>query len=125
MSNQIWSYPETVGRLDVTGFRVEAVDGEIGKVDETSHNVEGAGYIVVDTGTWIFGKKVLLPAGVIDRVDREDEAVFVNRTKDEIEGAPEFDKDRQGDEAYRNEIGGYYDTARDDRADEPRTTSDE
>lgn len=108
MSNQIWSYPETVGRLDVTGYNVEAADGSIGKVDETSHEVEGAGYIIVDTGTWIFGKKVLLPAGVIESVDRDEETVYVNRTKDEIEAAPEYDKDRQGDDAYRDEIGGYY-----------------
>jgi hypothetical protein len=34
--------------------------------------------------------------------------VWVNRTKDEIENAPEFDKDNyQGDE-YRSAIGGYY-----------------
>jgi len=34
----------------------------------------------VDTGPWIFGKKVMLPAGVISRVDHDDEQVFVNRT---------------------------------------------
>ena len=106
--SDIWSYPETVGRLDVTGFRVEARDGDIGKVDETLHEAEGAGFIVVDTGAWIFGKKVLLPAGVIERVDRDDEVVYVNRSKDEIEAAPEFDADRRDDNAYRQEVGAHY-----------------
>jgi len=32
----------------------------------------------------------------------------VNRTKDQIKNAPEFDEDRYKDEGYRNEVGGYY-----------------
>ena len=48
---------------DLTGFSVEALDGSIGKIDEASNEV-GASYLVVDTGPWIFGKKVMLPAGV-------------------------------------------------------------
>ena len=65
-------------------------------------------YIVVDTGPWIFGKKVMLPAGVISRVDHDDEKVYVNRTKDQIKNAPEFDDDSYRDEAYRGELGSYY-----------------
>ena len=62
--------------MHLAGYKVEATDGDIGKVDEASNDA-GAGYIVVDTGPWIFGKKVLLPAGVISRVDTTDEKVFV------------------------------------------------
>jgi hypothetical protein len=87
---------------------VAAIDGGIGKVDEASDEI-GEGYIVVDTGPWIFGKKVLLPAGVIGQVDRDDEQVFVNRTKDEIKNAPEFDQDRYRDDDYRGQLGSYYD----------------
>ena len=92
---------------DVEGFDVEATDGGIGKVDEATHDVGGA-YIVVDTGPWIFGKKVLLPAGVVDAVDIDEGKVFVKRTKDEIKNAPEFDEAMYRDEAYRRKIGGYY-----------------
>ena len=53
--------------VEIAGYSVEAIDGGIGKVDEATYDV-GSSYIVVDTGPWIFGKKVLLPAGVIDRV---------------------------------------------------------
>jgi hypothetical protein len=49
--------------MDLTGFDVEAADGSIGKVDEATQEV-GESYLVVDTGVWIFGKKVLLPAGL-------------------------------------------------------------
>ena len=90
MADGLWTYPDTVGRLDLTGFEVAAVDGDIGKIDEATHDVD-ASYFVVDTGMWIFGKKVLLPAGLIDRVDRDDEKVYVDRTKEEIENAPEFE----------------------------------
>ena len=40
-------------------------------------------------GPWIFGKKIMLPAGVLKTVDHVNEKVFVNRTKDEIKNAPE------------------------------------
>ena len=103
----MWTYPDELGRLDVTGFDVEARDGSIGKVDEVAFE-DGESYVVVDTGVWIFGKKVLLPAGLIDRVDRDDETVYVARTKDEIENAPEFDKDNYRTEDYRSAVGGYY-----------------
>ena len=93
--------------LDLVGFDVEATDGGIGKVDEATHDVGGA-YIVVDTGPWIFGKKVLLPAGVVQTVDLDEGKVFVDRTKDEIKNAPEFDEAMYKDEAYRSNIGGYY-----------------
>ena len=104
----IWVYRETSwGQSDLTGFKVEAIDGSIGKVDESSNDV-GSSYIVVDTGPWIFGKKVMIPAGVIQDVDLDAESVFVNRTKDEIKNAPEFDPDRYRNEPYRTDLGGYY-----------------
>jgi hypothetical protein len=59
-------------------------------------------------GPWILGKKVMLPAGVIKRVDLDTETVYVNRSKDEIKNAPEFDERRYRDDAHRAELGGYY-----------------
>jgi hypothetical protein len=105
----IWTYREqTWTTPDLTGYGVEAIDGGIGKIDEASYDV-GAGYMVVDTGPWIFGKKVLLPAGVIRDIDLDTETVFVDRTKDQIKNAPEFDEKRYRDQDYRNEVGSYYD----------------
>mgnify|MGYP003290760412 CR=1 FL=1 len=63
---------------------------------------------MVDTGPWIFGKKVMLPAGVVQRVDLDSQTAFVDRTKDEIKAAPEFDPDTYQDESYRTRIGSYY-----------------
>ncbi len=107
-TTDIWAYREQGWAAeDLTGYSVEAVDGGIGKIDDASNEV-GAAYIVVDTGPWIFGKKVLLPAGVISRVDPDEEKVYVNRTKDQIKNAPEFDENNYRDEAYRGSLGSYY-----------------
>jgi hypothetical protein len=107
-TTDLWSYNETtIATTDLSGYKVEATDGSIGSVDEASNEV-GASYLVVDTGPWIFGKKVMLPAGVVDRVDQDEEKIYVNRTKDEIKDAPEFDESRYRDEPYREELGGYY-----------------
>jgi len=105
----MWGYRDQQWAAgDLSGYEVEAIDGGIGKIDEASQDV-GASYVVVDTGPWIFGKKVLLPAGVVSRVDVDDERVFVNRTKDQIKDAPEFDQDNYRDDAYRSSVGSYYD----------------
>ena len=60
---------------NLDGFSVEAADGGIGKIDEATYDASQS-YLVVDTGPWIFGKKVMLPAGVIDRVDLDTETVY-------------------------------------------------
>jgi hypothetical protein len=93
---------------DIKGFGVEAIDGSIGHIEHSAADAAGGSSLVVDTGPWIFGKKVMLPAGVIDRIDMDDEKVFVNRTKDEIKNAPEYDDTMLESEDYRTEIGGYY-----------------
>jgi hypothetical protein len=111
-SSDVWTYRDTAlgaatSGSDVVGYDVEALDGSIGKVDEATYDA-GAAYIVVDTGPWIFGKKVMIPAGVISRADPGDEKVFVNRTKDQIKNSPEFDDTLTRDESYRSELGSYY-----------------
>ena len=106
-TTDIWTYREANWTTnDFVGYGVEALDGSIGKIDEATYDT-GAGYIVVDTGPWIFGQKVVLPAGVIDSIDADDEKVFVNRTQDEIKNAPLFD-DNRFDQTYRDELGAYY-----------------
>ena len=107
-NTELWVYSGTGwgDALDITGYTVEALDGSIGKIDRATYQTN-ASYVVVDTGPWIFGRKVVLPAGVIDSIDRDDGKVFVHRTKDEIKDTPDYDAPRF-DEAYRNELGTYY-----------------
>ena len=72
----IWTYREGVdlgvSPRNVVGYDVEARDGSIGKVDEATFDTDSSS-LVVDTGPWIFGKKVMLTAGVIRSVDHADE----------------------------------------------------
>ncbi|MET9599167.1 PRC-barrel domain-containing protein [Streptomyces sp. NPDC006459] len=111
MTEHVWSYGSTSGPLawaDLTGFKVEASDGHIGKVDKHSYEV-GDAYLVVDIGVWIFGKEVLLPASTVARIDLEEEKVHVNITKDQIKNAPEFHRDiHLEDPGYRGELGTHY-----------------
>lgn len=111
----LWSYADAseLGsniadtRADITGFEVEALDGSIGKIDEATYDVSRS-YVVVDTGPWIFGKKVMLPAGIIQGVDETEEVVYVDRTKDQIKNAPELDESVGSDDIYRSSLDSYY-----------------
>jgi hypothetical protein len=104
----VWSYrADITDPGDIGGYSIHAVDGDIGKVDK--HDMEtGRSYLLVATGPWIFGKTVMLPAGVITRIDHETETVYVSRTKDEIKNAPEYQESGGGDDAYRSRLGDYY-----------------
>jgi uncharacterized protein YrrD len=93
---------------DLVGYDVEATDGGIGKVDEVTADVQGRGFIVVDTGPWIFGKKVMLPAGIIQSVGHDEQKIYVDRTKDEIKNAPEFDETQFVNQTYQTQLGDYY-----------------
>ena len=112
-TTDLWTYDQAalgvgVDKANVVGYQVEALDGSIGKVDEATYDA-GSAYIVVDTGPWIFGKKVMLPAGTIRSADHEEEKVFVHRTKEQIKDAPEFEDGIAYDSSYRGRLGSYYD----------------
>lgn len=105
-----WNYREDANLGDpaeLVGYRIEAVDGHIGKVDRASTLV-GDSYLVVDTGPWIFGKKVLLPAGTVSNVDRAGATVYVDRTKRQIKDSPELDTEMLDTPEYRDKLGTYY-----------------
>jgi hypothetical protein len=110
MAFQPWEYRtetgSTGGNLDLIGYSIAATDGDIGRVDEATYE-SGTSSLVVDTGPWIFGRKVMLPAGVVERIDTAERKIYVDRTKDQIKDAPEYDA-LSDDEQYRERLGGYY-----------------
>ena len=107
MSN-LWSYrADVLSDQALVGFGVEASDGHIGKVDETTTEVD-AQSLVVDTGFWIFGKKRVIPVGVIERIDAENETVYVSMTKDEVKSAPDWRDEWWSDDDTRTAYGEYY-----------------
>jgi hypothetical protein len=106
----LWQWREHTwesDRVQLEGFSVEARGGSIGKIDEATDDV-GSSYIVVDTGSRIFGERVMLPASIIERVDYDGETVYVSVTKERIKNAPEFDETTYRDDGYRSQLGGYY-----------------
>jgi hypothetical protein len=109
MYAELWTFRKDVPAREIEGFDVEARDGSIGKIDESTDDV-GKACVVVDTGPWIFGRKVVIPAGAIDQIDLNENKVRVAMTKDQIKNSPEFDADRGWqDEAYRTRLDAYYD----------------
>lgn len=104
-----WRYRDQadVAGADLTGYRVEAADGGIGRVDRASHAV-GDSYLVIDTGPWVLGRKVMLPAGTVDHVDHDARKVYIDRDRDQIRAAPEYDEASHADPAYRDRLGGHY-----------------
>jgi hypothetical protein len=107
MAVDIWAFRATVEDVDLAGYAVAATDGEIGHVDDGVYE-DGTGSIIVDTGPLVFGRKVLLPLGTIERVDPEERKVYVDRTKDEIRHAPEYDPSGYADQEYRIQLAEYY-----------------
>ncbi|MFJ8667444.1 PRC-barrel domain-containing protein [Streptomyces sp. NPDC093600] len=100
MGADMWGYPETSGHVPGTrliGYSVEATDGSIGKIDEHTEDV-GRSYVVVDTGPWILGRRVLLPAGLVGRVDTEHRTVHVSCTKAEVKESPPFEAGQHADD---------------------------
>ncbi|MFG1876647.1 PRC-barrel domain containing protein [Sphaerisporangium sp. NPDC049003] len=107
---EAWTYRDGVAPdpdLSLIDYDVEATDGKIGSVEEES-NVDGDSYLVVDIGFWLFGRKALVPASLVTRVDPEANKIYLARAQDEIENAPEFDEDTYTDVAYRRRVGDYY-----------------
>ncbi|MEU6947446.1 PRC-barrel domain containing protein [Streptomyces sp. NPDC046316] len=110
MTDDLWSYGRLCGHVagtDLTGWRVEAGDGHVGEVDEHADEV-GDAFLVLDAGTWIFGK-LLIPAGAVTRIDAEERTIHLGMSKEQVEDAPQFlsDKDR-ADPQYREDVVAYY-----------------
>jgi len=77
---------------DVRGYDIQASDGEIGNVEDFVIDDEtwAIRYLVVDTGNWLPGKKVLISPRWIERVSWDLSKVFVGLSRAAIEQSPEY-----------------------------------
>ncbi len=65
-------------------------------------------YLIVDTGVWIFGKKVLLPIGRA-QFDNSQKRVYVSGlTKEQVENLPKYDGISSVDYDYEENVRGVY-----------------
>jgi sporulation protein YlmC with PRC-barrel domain len=80
---------------EVTGYYIEATDGDIGHVEDfvVDDDTWEIRYMVVDTKNWWPGKKVLVAPEWIERVSWADSRVYVDLSREAIKSGPEFDAD--------------------------------
>ena len=116
MAPELWAFPTGIaGEADLQGMAVHALDGSIGKVQEVGQDGERA-YLLVDTGPWIFGKTIKLPAGLVAGVDAEQGIVLVDREKDDIKDAPEPHGELAGDTTHADALARHYAAGQDEAA---------
>lgn len=109
--SEVWTLrDEALARIDISGFDVVARDGTIGRVAQAFES-SGGGHFVVDPGFAMpLGRQLIVPAGLVERVDIDERRVFVGAAREQITNAPEFDKTRPLDEQSRSALGDYFHT---------------
>ncbi|MBE9009155.1 DUF2382 domain-containing protein [Pseudanabaenaceae cyanobacterium LEGE 13415] len=94
---------------DVIGFDLYSGNDKIGSVDDVLVDDNGTfRYLVINTGLWILGKKVLMPIaqGQINYADRR---VYANSlTKAQVEQLPEYNPDHLVDYDHEEQVRGVY-----------------
>lgn len=112
------NYKEDIfGGNDIKSFSVyDDTNDKVGSVEEIIVDESGQfRYLVIDTGFWVFGKKVLLPVGKV-RIDYNQERIYANGlTKDQVENLPEYNDGMTIDYDYEERVrnvyrGGQHDT---------------
>jgi len=80
---------------DVSGHNIQAIDGEIGHVDDfiIDDKTWAIHYLVVDTQNWRPGKKVLISPLWIDRISFNESKVFVDLLRETIMQSPVYTDD--------------------------------
>ncbi|MEO8823781.1 MAG: PRC-barrel domain-containing protein [Ginsengibacter sp.] len=92
------------------GYSLKETDGEIGKVDEfyfddVSWTIR---YLIIKTGNWLSGRKVLISPKAIEAPDWENEEFPVNLTKEQIKNSPDIDTDKPVSRQHEEELSSYY-----------------
>jgi hypothetical protein len=95
---------------EVTGYHIEAADGEIGHVRDFIVDDEtwAIRYLEVDTRNWWPGKKVLVSPQWIDNVSWPDSKVYVGLSRETVKNGPEWDESIPVTREYENRLYRYY-----------------
>lgn len=94
----------------INGYSVAASDGELGTVcdflfDDSKWSVR---WLVIDTGNWLSGRKVLLPPSALGRFNASKRQLSVKLTKQQVKDSPEIDSDRPVSRQKETAVYGYY-----------------
>jgi hypothetical protein len=101
---------ELHGIKAVTGYHIEATDGEIGHVDDFFINEDGwhIQYLLIDTGSWLPGRKVLISPDWITDFLSEKSQVRVNVTREQVKSSPEYDPEEGVARTYEGKVHEHY-----------------
>jgi hypothetical protein len=104
MQAEVWMSRDGVALGDeLVGYGVEGRDGEIGKIDHVAYEKT---FVIVSTSR-LFGRKFVIPASFVERVDTDGETTFVDLSKEEVENSPAYDDD-VADDDWEVATGAYY-----------------
>jgi hypothetical protein len=103
------SDPHLRSAKQITGYYVEAKDGEIGHVEDlvVDDGDWAVRYLVIDTRNWLPGKKVVIAPTWIHDVSYEASKVYTEMTRETIENAPAYDP-ASLDRPYEVALHGHY-----------------
>ena len=92
------------------GFAIGANDGTIGTIadflfDQTTWTVR---WLVIDTGGWLSGRKVLLQPSAVDHIDLDRREIVVGLTRKQVEDSPDSSQHRPVSQQMQNDLYSYY-----------------
>lgn len=94
----------------ITGYAVEASDGSLGTVSDLLFEDVGwvVRWLVVDTGNWLPGRKVLLPLSALGKPDGPKRHFPVKLTIQQIKDSPDLDTDQPVSRQIEADVYSYY-----------------
>ncbi|MGB6105976.1 MAG: PRC-barrel domain-containing protein [Pusillimonas sp.] len=92
------------------GYAIKATDDELGKVLEIYFDDErwGVRYLVVETGTWLSSRVVLISPYSITGVDDLEELIHVSLTREQVRNSPDIDTHQPVSRRLEGEFSSYY-----------------
>ena len=95
---------------EVTGYHIQALDGEIGHVDDFLTDGESwtIRYLMIDTSNWIGGRSVLIAPDWVRRIDWARQLVHVDLTRSNVQDSPAYEQGMDVDRAYEERLHAHY-----------------
>jgi sporulation protein YlmC with PRC-barrel domain len=95
---------------NILNYKIQATDGEIGGVSDLIIDDQEMKlrYLVIDTGNWLPGRKVVLSTAWISQVVPARDTVVMNIEKKRIQEAPEYRPDVDFSREYEKSLHDYY-----------------
>ena len=92
------------------GYKLHALDGEIGSVEEFYFDDKHwtIRYLVVETGNWLMGREVLISPYAVSSVDADLKTISVNLTKKQIEDSPPLESHKPVSRQFEDSYYAYY-----------------